>query len=73
MMMRRSIAKLQRNFSRIYSNIDKLLQFYSDTQNYSIYQLENFQNKRLNELINHCYKNVPYYKKFLDKKKIRGF
>lgn len=47
------------NFNRIYKDLQK-------SQYFSTEQLEELQNKKLQKIIYHCYKNVPYYRELFD-------
>lgn len=43
------------------TEVSKQLRFFEKTQWWELKDLEDYQNKRLRALINHAYKNVPYY------------
>ena len=45
-------------------NID----FVMKSQWWSEEEIDEYQNEKLRKLINHCYNNVPYYKKLFDVK-----
>lgn len=46
---------------------NKLLKDFQESQYFSSEQLEDLQNKKLRKLVQHCYKNVPYYTELFDK------
>lgn len=56
----KKLIKLQAKISGLYSKLEK-------SQHFSHSELENLQNNELQKLINHCYKNVPYYTELFDK------
>jgi len=45
---------------------NKLLNELKKSQYFSQEQLDELQNKKLRKIIQHCYKNVPYYRKLFD-------
>lgn len=47
-------------FKKIFAELKK-------TQYFSQEQIDELQNKKLQKLIKHCYKNIPYYKELFDK------
>jgi phenylacetate-CoA ligase len=49
------------------SSIQKKMIFLEKSQYWSRKKIEEYQNKRLRELIRHAYDNVPYYRKTFDK------
>jgi phenylacetate-CoA ligase len=49
----------------------KFYQLYNKTQWYSEEEMKEFQTFKLKKLLNHCYKNIPYYRSIIDKKQIR--
>ncbi|MCD4704626.1 phenylacetate--CoA ligase family protein [bacterium] len=49
-------------------NIAKHLKFLNESQWWSLDQLIDYQNRKLKELINHVYNNVPYYRSIMDKR-----
>lgn len=51
-------------------NITEYLIFLKKSQYWSKKELKDYQNKKLQLLITHSYKNVPYYKELFDKLKI---
>lgn len=52
-----------------HKSVSKWLVFLDKSQNWSREQIDNYQNMKLQELIQHAYKNVPFYKElFLDLK-----
>jgi len=48
----------------------RLLEKFEKMQLYSYDDLKEYQNEKLKSLINHCYQNVPYYKKVMDENKL---
>ena len=52
-------------------SIIKLRHFFEKSQWFSEEQLKEYQNKRLKEIIEHCYENVPYYRNLFDKLKLK--
>lgn len=48
----------------------KFYQLYNKTQWYSEKEMKDFQIRKLKTLLNHCYRNVPYYQAIIDEKKI---
>ncbi len=48
-------------------SINKDLKFLMKSQWWSKKQIDDYQNKKLRELIHHAYTNVPYYKEMFDK------
>lgn len=53
------------------TSIQKKMKFLEKSQYWSRKKIEDYQNKRLKELIKHAYDNVPYYKKLFDKLNIK--
>jgi len=51
-------------FAKFYNFIEK-------SQWWSKEKLEEFQNEKLKIIIKHAYKNVPYYKKIFDERKLK--
>ena len=51
-------------FKRILKSLEK-------TQYYSAEQLTDFQNDKLSMMVEHCYKNVPYYTELFDRLKLK--
>lgn len=54
------------------TSIQKKLEFLEKSQYWDRKKLEEYQNKKLRELIKHAYNNVPYYKKLFDTLKIKS-
>ena len=52
------------------TDIVRRWRFYERSQWWERDDIERFQNMKLEQLISHAYKNVPYYKKLFDKNKI---
>ncbi len=48
----------------------KILKSLNESQYYSAEQLEALQNRKLTALVEHCYKNVPYYTELFDTLKL---
>jgi len=48
----------------------RVLEEFEKTQWYSYDDLKEYQNDKLKLLIDHCYQNVPYYKKIMDENKL---
>jgi len=48
----------------------KYYKFYTETQWYSEEEMKNLQVTKLKKLLQHCYKNVPYYRTIIDTQKI---
>lgn len=49
----------------------RLIQQLEQTQFLDLYQIEEYQNQKLKKLINHCYKNVPFYKEQFRKLRLK--
>ncbi|KOR86518.1 hypothetical protein AM233_22705 [Bacillus sp. FJAT-22058] len=49
----------------------KMLSFLNDSKYYSYNELENYQNERLKKIIEHSYKNVPYYNRVFNSIKLK--
>ena len=49
----------------------KILKSLNESEYYSAEQLEALQNRKLVALIEHCYKNVPYYTELFDRLKLK--
>lgn len=45
---------------------NKILRALEQSQYFSTEQLEELQNKKLRKIIQHCYKNIPYYREVFD-------
>jgi len=54
-------------FNSMYYNVSKL---FEETQHYSIAELEEYQNKKLRELLRYVYEYVPYYRNIFDKRNL---
>ncbi|MAJ43839.1 MAG: hypothetical protein CMF96_03715 [Candidatus Marinimicrobia bacterium] len=48
-------------------NISSSLKFLRESQKWTADEIKNFQNKKLRQLINHSYNNVPYYNELFKK------
>ena len=48
-------------------NIASSLKFLLESEKWSLIEIENFQNRKLEQLIAHSYKNVPYYNELFKK------
>ena len=64
--MRKLITLIVRKLYKKFSIIDNLTNEYKKIQFLSENELRNFQQKRFEELLTHCKKNVSYYREFLD-------
>lgn len=49
----------------------KMVKKLNDSQYYTVEQLELLQNKKLQKLVDHCYKNVPYYTELFNSLKLK--
>lgn len=49
----------------------KMVKKLNESQYYTAEQLELLQNQKLQELVKHCYKNVPYYTELFNKLKLK--
>jgi phenylacetate-CoA ligase len=52
-------------------SIIKLRRFLEKSQWFSEEELKEYQNKRLREIIEHCYENVPYYRNLFDELRLK--
>lgn len=50
---------------------DHYSRFLKASEHWSREQMESYRNKKLKNLINHCYENVPYYRRVMDDNNIR--
>jgi phenylacetate-CoA ligase len=48
----------------------KFYKFYTGTQWYSMDQMKEFQLLKLRKLLDHCYRNVPYYRAIIEERQI---
>ncbi len=54
-----------------YSTFNEFYKFIKKSQYWSEKQIEEYQFKKLNELLNHAYENVPYYRKLFNSKDLK--
>lgn len=70
----KSISQLKYYFRTLVRKgltFNKILKELQYSQYFTVGQLEELQNQKLRKIIEHCYKNVPYYKELFDKLKLK--
>lgn len=65
--MKNQIKYYFKKFIRQGITFKQILRDLQESQYFSAEQLEEMQNQKLKDIIEHCYKNVPYYREIFDK------